>query len=135
MKTIKVGRELYPLPDNPDELETRMVEIVHTYRSELIQFLIATGLDLYLAIRFSKRIGSQPLSDLKRSLVGLANSHQLPEEFADILKAVNKYDYYVLPSATFYKQIDDRLQRNLVQTEISFKAPLKRTPRINVLAY
>jgi hypothetical protein len=135
MKTIKVGRELILLPENPDALEKKMVAIVLSYRQELIQFLIATGLDLYLAIRFSKRIGSQPLSQLKRSLLGLANSHQLPEEFADILKAVNKYDYYVLPSAPFYKQIDDRLQRNLVQTEISFKTPRKQTPRINVLAY
>ncbi|MFN5171277.1 MAG: hypothetical protein ACK5DD_16795 [Cyclobacteriaceae bacterium] len=134
MKTIKAGRELIQLADNPKYVENEVFTVIRSYRAGLIQALLASGLDTYIELRFRQRISPQLLADLERSLTGLAHSALLPGEFPEVVNGIRKFDFYALPSEPFYRQIDERLRQGLVQTEINFRTSLKRTPRLHALA-
>lgn len=133
MKTIKAGKKLYQLQNTSNLSENEVFRILETYRAELIQSIIAIGLETYIELRFNQRIGPKQQLDLKRNLYGLANSPIRAGEYTDICHSIFRFDYIVIPGAPFYHQIDERLRANLGQTEIRFRSPLKRTPTITSL--
>lgn len=134
MKTIKAGRKLFRISDNPEFAENEVLNLIRDYRASLVRSLIAAGLHTHIELRFRRRMSPRVLADLERSLAGLANSPVLPGEFAEIENAIRKFDFYALPSEPFDRQIDERLRQGLIQTEINFRTAPKRTPRLHALA-
>ncbi len=122
MKTIKTVNGIKKIDEtNIDLVSLQLRTILQDHRATLINKLISGGIETYIDYKFSTKVSSKKVQNLKLNLENLKNSGIDTDRYRAIFDSVIDNDFTILDNAIFYSEIDLNIKGYVFDPQLFFR--------------